>query len=69
MEMQLFALLGVGAVGMSAIVTILLRQRAARPATESTFAISTEGETRCAKCGVGNLWTERCISCGRRLGA
>jgi DNA-binding transcriptional regulator YdaS (Cro superfamily) len=70
MEQQLFALLGVSAVGMSAIVTILHRQRATRAsAIESPFAISTEGETRCPKCGMGNSWTERCIGCGRRLGA
>jgi hypothetical protein len=70
MEQQLFALLGVGAVGMSFVVTILHRQRAAsQPAADSPFAVSTEGETRCAKCGMGNLWTERCIGCGQRLGA
>ena len=70
MEPQVFALLGVAAVGMGAIVATLHRQRTPRgPATESPFAMSTEGETRCANCGMGNLWTERCIACGRRLGA
>jgi len=30
----------------------------------SPFAVSTEGEKVCPKCGMGNLWTDRaCISC------
>jgi len=36
--------------------------------SESPFAVSTEGEKRCPKCGMGNLWTERrCITCGAAL--
>jgi hypothetical protein len=36
--------------------------------TESPFAVSTEGEKICPRCGMGNLWTERrCISCGTAL--
>ncbi len=48
--------------------------RGCRPSTpasstaESPFAVSTEGEKVCPKCGMGNLWTEsRCISCGGAL--
>jgi hypothetical protein len=36
--------------------------------SESPFAVSTEGEKVCPRCGMGNLWTEsRCISCGNPL--
>jgi hypothetical protein len=46
------------------------RQRieATEGTTENEFATSTEGEKRCPKCGMGNLWTSRnCISCKARL--
>ena len=37
-------------------------------ASESPFAVSTEGMKRCPACGVGNLVTEqRCSGCGKRL--
>jgi hypothetical protein len=53
-------------VGVIATLLILNRQRREREAAsrESPFATSTEGEKRCPKCGMGNLWTDAtCISC------
>jgi hypothetical protein len=67
---QLVALVIAVAVGALALVLILNRQRRERDEAtgESPFAISTEGEKRCPKCGMGNLWTDtRCISCGTKL--
>ena len=67
---QLLALLIAVAVLALAIGLIANRQRRERrDATgESPFGTSTEGEKRCPKCGMGNLWTDRtCISCGARL--
>ena len=43
---------------------------ARRPATDPDdhLATSTEGMKICARCGMGNLWTERhCSACGNRL--
>lgn len=58
----------IAAFGMLAMLVIVHRERVAtRAALESPFAASTEGGTRCPKCGMGNLWTEDCISCGTRL--
>ena len=66
---QLLALVAVAAVGILAVLFILRRERRAdAPKEESPFGASTEGEKRCPKCGMGNLWTDRnCISCGARL--
>jgi hypothetical protein len=67
---QLLALVIAALVGLLAIVLILRRQRIDREAgpAESPFGVSTEGEKRCPKCGMGNLWTDaRCISCGADL--
>jgi hypothetical protein len=66
---QLLALILAGALGMVATLAILRRERrASEPPRESPFAASTEGEKRCPKCGMGNLWTDnRCISCGGAL--
>jgi uncharacterized membrane protein len=53
-----------------AVIVSLNRQKRdrAEAAGESPYAVSTEGEKRCPKCGMGNLWTDRnCISCGSRL--
>jgi hypothetical protein len=53
-------------VGVIATLLILNRQRREREAAtkESPFATSTEGEKRCPRCGMGNLWTDKtCISC------
>ena len=60
------------AVAVVAIAILLIRNRQRRDQQdktgESMYATSTEGEKRCPKCGMGNLWTDRtCISCGARL--
>jgi DNA-directed RNA polymerase subunit RPC12/RpoP len=67
---QLLALAVAVAVGVAAILLIVNRQRRDREeeTRESPFATSTEGEKRCPKCGMGNLWTEtRCNTCGSKL--
>jgi hypothetical protein len=66
---QLIALTVALAVGLLAMLVVIRRQRReATPPVESLYAASTEGEKRCPKCGMGNLWTDRnCISCGTRL--
>jgi uncharacterized membrane protein len=62
---QLVALTLAAALGILATLGILRRQRhALQPPRESPFAVSTEGEKRCPKCGMGNMWTvNRCVSC------
>ncbi len=61
----LMALAAAAVVGLLASLSLLRRGR--RP-PESRFAASTEGETLCPSCGMGNLWTERtCGSCGGDL--
>jgi hypothetical protein len=60
----------VAAVGMVSLLAIVRRERmeARAAAAENQFAASTEGEKRCPKCGMGNLWTDAtCITCGARL--
>ena len=66
---QLLAMTVAAALGIVATLAILRRERrATAPPPESPFAASTEGEKRCPKCGMGNLWTQnRCISCGAKL--
>jgi hypothetical protein len=67
---QLLALVVAAGIGVLATLVILRRQRHDVEARtqESPFAASTEGEKRCPKCGMGNLWTERtCSVCGARL--
>ena len=66
---QLLALTVAAAFGIVATIGILRKQRRAlEPPPESQFAAATEGEKRCPKCGMGNLWThDRCISCGAKL--
>ena len=66
---QLVAMTLAAALGILATIAILRkRRRALEPPRESQFAASTEGEKRCSKCGMGNLWTDdRCISCGAKL--
>ena len=65
------ALIGAAVVGLVAVVLILRRTRmtAERDGVgERPYAASTEGETRCPACGMGNLWTdERCVACGAKL--
>jgi hypothetical protein len=63
---QLLALAIAVIVGIVAILLIRNRQRQDRAdaTRESPFAVSTEGEKRCPKCGMGNLWTDTtCIAC------
>jgi hypothetical protein len=51
--------------GVIAVAAILRRDT---PIKESPFAVSTEGETRCPKCGMGNLVGDgTCVSCGAKL--
>ena len=66
---QLLALVLIACVGMLAAFAILRSQRKAlEPPRESPFAASSEGETLCPKCGMGNQSTDdRCISCGATL--
>ena len=66
---QLLALILVACLGMFATFAILRSQRKAQePPPESPFAASTEGETLCPQCGMGNQSTDdRCISCGATL--
>jgi cytochrome c-type biogenesis protein CcmH/NrfF len=65
---QLLALILAAALGVVATLAILRKERRASSPRESPFAASTEGEKRCPKCGMGNLWTDnRCISCGGAL--
>ena len=60
-----FALGSAAVAGILASLSILRRDQVQ---AESPFAASTEGEKRCAKCGMGNLWTDaRCVSCGAAL--
>ena len=70
-QMQLFAIEFAAVVGMLAALDILLGQRRGaepKPPYESPFGASTEGETRCPRCGMGSLWTnDRCLSCGAVL--
>ncbi len=65
----LLALVGAAVVGILAVIVILAAQdRRARPDRDRPFATSTEGETRCPACGMGNLATDNvCIACGARL--
>jgi hypothetical protein len=67
-QTQLVAMTLAAALGILAALVILRRERRALEPRESPFAASTEGEKRCPKCGMGNLWTDdRCISCGAKL--
>jgi len=57
-------------VGLVAVILIMrrVRHQEEEATAESPFAASTEGEKRCPKCGMGNLWTDdRCLSCGAHL--
>jgi hypothetical protein len=67
---QILALIGVAAVGILAVVTILRRDRVTteEASRENPFATSTEGMKRCRSCGTGNLVTDStCSTCGKRL--
>jgi hypothetical protein len=64
---MLLALLAAVSLAVLAI-TILLRRPQPATAPDSPYGASTEGEKRCPRCSMGNLWTDRtCISCGARL--
>jgi hypothetical protein len=63
-------LLALAAAVILAILALMMLLRRPQPATapDSPYGASTEGEKRCPKCSMGNLWTDRtCISCGARL--
>ena len=63
-------LLALAAAVVLAILALMVLLRRPTPATapDSPYGASTEGEKRCPKCSMGNLWTDRtCISCGARL--
>jgi hypothetical protein len=67
-QTQLLALTMAAAIGILATLVILRRQRRDAEPITSPYAVSTEGEKRCPKCGMGNLWTDRnCIACKARL--
>jgi uncharacterized membrane protein len=68
-QTTLLALIAAALVGLAASVVIARRQRKSNEIErESQYAVSTEGEKRCPKCGMGNLWTDAtCISCGSPL--
>jgi hypothetical protein len=68
-EPEFVALTVAVALGVLSLLVMLRRQRrAAAPEPESPWAVSTEGEKRCPKCGMGNLWTSAtCIACGSKL--
>ncbi len=67
---QLLLLVLAALIGVAAVLLIMRRQRndQADATQETLYATSTEGEKRCPKCGMGNLWTSRnCIACKARL--
>jgi hypothetical protein len=67
---QIFGLILAALVGVVALLVMRRRRRSDRNSAnrENRYAASTEGEKRCPKCGMGNLWTDRnCISCNARL--
>jgi prepilin signal peptidase PulO-like enzyme (type II secretory pathway) len=68
-EAVIVALIGLAVVGLMATLLIMRRQRKSSEAeSESQYSVSTEGEKRCPKCGMGNMWTDStCISCGTPL--
>jgi len=61
-------ILAAGLAGIAGIFALLAMLRRDRVTKESPFGVSTEGEKRCPKCGMGNQWTVRtCVSCGADL--
>ncbi|HEX5590844.1 MAG TPA: hypothetical protein VFX65_11195 [Candidatus Limnocylindrales bacterium] len=64
-QVMTFALATAALAGILASLSILRRDR---KVPESPFAVSTEGEKRCPRCGLGNQWTDRtCAGCGASL--
>jgi hypothetical protein len=70
-RLLLLLLVVAAAFGIAAVVLILRRDRHRQeqsPPEERPFAVSTEGETRCPACGMGNLVTDdHCVACGAPL--
>ena len=67
-DMVLLAGLVLALAVVGVATAMLLRRPQEAVAVDSPYAASTEGEKRCPKCGMGNLWTDRnCISCKARL--
>jgi len=67
---QLLLLIAAAALGITAILFILRRQRRDRDSLtrETPYATSSEGQKRCPNCGAYNAWTDRnCVSCGKLL--
>ena len=69
---QLIALVVAAGVGTlatlasSSVASVTRRTRIS--SRENLYAASTEGEKRCPKCSMGNMWTDRnWINCGARL--
>jgi|SRR3970040_947513 hypothetical protein len=66
--MDQLIILAAGLAGVAGILASLSLVRRTRVPKESPYAVSTEGEKRCPKCGMGNLVSDaRCISCGADL--
>ena len=66
--MDQLIILAAGLAGVAGILASLALVRRTRVPKESPYAVSTEGEKRCPKCGMGNQWTDsRCVSCGADL--
>ena len=66
--MDQLIILAAGLAGIAGIFALLAMLRRGRVPEESQFGVSTEGEKRCPKCGMGNLVSDaRCISCGADL--
>jgi hypothetical protein len=72
MDQTYILLLGLAAL-VAVVAAVVIRMRMQQDQDEATpadspFATSTEGEKRCPKCGMGNMWTDRqCIACGAAL--
>lgn len=65
-QTTLIAIVVAAGIGLLAVILVVGRRRS--DPEESPFASSTEGEKRCPRCGMGNMWTDRtCISCGASL--
>ena len=66
--MDQLLILAAAVAGIAGILASLAILRRGRVPKENPFAVSTEGEKRCQKCGMGNQWTDRnCVSCGADL--
>ena len=67
--MDLLPALAIVVAALIALLVVISVLRRGRRTSERPFATSTEGETRCPRCGMGNIWTDAtCASCGAELG-